>query len=263
MLTTLAAAVLFVACANVAGLLLSRAPTRAREIALRRAMGAGRGRLITQLMTESLLIAIAGGILGLAVGYASVMVFRQIQLPTDLPVALTFQMDRRTLEFSLIVAAVSAVLFGLAPAIQTSRADLSAVMKASDAVVAGGRWRWGRSVLVSTQVAVSVVLLVLAKFMYRGFQKQLGDGPGYRIDRLLMMSLDPGLVHYTEADTRRFYQQLVERARSVPGVKSVALASSVPMATDGVATVSVVPEGYQLPVGKETLTLVSARGGLG
>jgi putative ABC transport system permease protein len=259
MLTTLAAAVLFVACANVAGLLLSRTPARAREIALRRAMGAGRARLIRQLLTESLLIAIAGAGLGLAVGYAGVLVFRQIQLPTDLPVALTFQMDRRTLVFSMIVAAVSAILFGLAPAIQTSRADLTAVMKASDAVVAGGRRRWGRSLLVSGQVAVSVVLLVLATFMYRGFQKQLGDGPGYRLDRLLMMSLDPSLVHYSEADSRHFFEQLVERARSVPGVKSVALASSVPMATDGVTTTTVVPEGYQLPVGKENLTLFSAR----
>jgi predicted permease len=259
MLTTLAAAVLFVACANVAGLLLSRTPARAREIALRRAMGAGRARLIRQLLTESLLIAIAGAGLGLGIGYAGVMVFRQIQLPTDLPVALTFQMDRRTLAFSMVVAVVSAILFGLAPAIQTSRADLTAVMKASDSVVAGGRRRWGRSLLVSGQVAVSVVLLVLATFMYRGFQKQLGDGPGYRIDRLLMMSLDPSMVHYSEADTRHFFEQLVERARSVPGVKSVTLASSVPMATDGVTTTTVVPEGYQLPVGKGNLTLFSAR----
>src|SRR5207245_4154843 len=100
MLSALAVAVLFVACANVAGLLTSRAPVRAREMALRLAIGAGRGRLVRQLVTESLLVAIAGGVAGLAVGYAGMTLFRQIELPTDLPISLSFRMDRRTLIFS-------------------------------------------------------------------------------------------------------------------------------------------------------------------
>jgi putative ABC transport system permease protein len=258
MLTTLAFAVLLVACANVAGLLTSRAPARAREMAMRVALGAGRGRLITQLMTESLLVALVGGLLGLVVGYGAITLFRQIQLPTDLPVALTFQLDRRALVFSLVAAGVSAILFGLAPAIQTSRADLAMIMKSGESMV-GRRRRWGRSLLVGGQVAVSVVLLVLATFMYRGFQEQLRSGPGYRTDHLLMMSFDPSLVHYTEDETRRFFLQLAEQARSVPGVTSVALASSVPMATDGINGANVIPEGYQLPVGKENLALFSAR----
>jgi predicted permease len=258
MLTTLAVAVLFVACANVAGLLTSRASARAREMAMRLAVGAGRGRLIRQLLTESLLIALAGGALGLAVGYGAIRLFQQIRLPTDLPVALTFQLDRRTLVFSFIVAVLSAVLFGVAPAVQTSRADLTTIMKGGESMVRQRR-RWGRSLLVAGQVAVSVVLLVLAAFMYRGFQAQLSSGPGYRTDHLLMMSFDPSLVHYSQDEARRFYLQLAERARSVPGVKSVALASAVPMATDGLNAANVLPEGYQLPVGKETLTLFSAR----
>ncbi|HEX2452888.1 MAG TPA: ABC transporter permease [Vicinamibacterales bacterium] len=258
MLTTLAFAVLFVACANVAGLLTSRAPTRAREMAMRLAIGAGRARLIRQLMTESLLIALAGGVLGLAVGYGGIKLFQQVRIPTDLPVALTFQLDRRALVFSLVVAVLSAVLFGLAPAIQTSRADLTMVMKGGETMV-GRRRRWGRNLLVGGQVAVSVVLLVLAAFMYRGFQQQLSSGPGYRTDHLLMMSFDPSLVHYTEDETRRFFLQLAERARSLPGVKSVALASSVPMANDGINVANVIPEGYQLPVGQENLSLFSAR----
>jgi putative ABC transport system permease protein len=258
MLTTLAFAVLFVACANVAGLLTSRAPTRAREMAMRLAIGAGRARLIRQLMTESLLIALAGGVLGLAVGYGGIKLFQQVRIPTDLPVALTFQLDRRALVFSLVVAVLSAVLFGLAPAIQTSRADLTMVMKGGETMV-GRRRRWGRNLLVGGQVAVSVVLLVLAAFMYRGFQQQLSSGPGYRTDHLLMMSFDPSLVHYTEDETRRFFLQLAERARSLPGVKAVALASSVPMATDGINVANVIPEGYQLPVGQENLSLFSAR----
>ena len=257
MLTTLAAAVLLVACANVAGLLTSRAPARAREIAMRVAVGAGRGRLITQLMTESLLMALAGGVLGVAVGYGAIKLFQQIQIPTDLPVALTFQLDRRALVFSLVVAVFSAMVFGLAPAIQASRADLTLIMKGGEATV-GRRRRWGRSLLVGGQVAVSVVLLVLAMFMFRDFREELSSGPGYRTDHLLMMSFDPSLVRYSEDQTRRFFLQLAERARSVPGVKSAALASAVPMANSINAT-NVIPEGYQLPVGKDTLTLFSAR----
>ena len=257
MLTTLAGAVLFVACANVAGLLTSRAPARAREMAMRVAVGAKRSRLITQLLTESLLIALAGGVLGLGVGYAAITAFRQIQLPTDLPVALRFQLDQRALMFSLIVAGLSALFFGLAPAIQTSRADLAAIMKSGEAPV--GRRRWGRSLLVGGQVATSVVLLVLATFMYRGFREMLSDGPGYRTDHLLMITLDPSLVHYDDDQARRLFLQLAERARDLPGVKSAALASSVPMATDGINASNLVPEGFQLPAGKETLMLFSAQ----
>src|SRR5438045_7550303 len=102
--STLPIRVLLVACRNAARLLTSRAPVRAREMALRLAIGAGRGRLVRQLVTESLLIAVAGGVLGLGVGYAGITLFRQIELPTDLPVALTFQMDQRALLFSLAVA---------------------------------------------------------------------------------------------------------------------------------------------------------------
>jgi macrolide transport system ATP-binding/permease protein len=258
MLTMLSAAVLFVACANVAGLLTSRAPARAREIALRLAIGAGRSRIIRQLVTESLAIAILGGVLGLAVGYAGVAVFRQIQIPTDLPVALSFEMNRRALMFNLVIALVSALLFGLAPAIRASRAELTAVMKATDGASFGSRRRWGRTVLVGGQVAVSVVLLVVATVMYRSFQRQLGTGPGYRLDHLLMMAFEPSLVRYTEAESQRFFEQVADRAREVPGVKSVALTSSVPMATDGGSSATIVPEGYQFPEGKENVTVLGA-----
>ena len=258
MLSTLALAVLFVACANVAGLLTSRAPVRAREMALRLAIGAGRGRLVRQLVTESLLIAVAGGVLGVGVGYAGMMLFRQIELPTDLPISLSFQMDRRALLFSLVVAVASALLFGLVPAIQATRTDLTAVMKASDSVAPGRRRRWGRAVLVGGQVAVSVVLLVVAMFMYRGFRQQLASGPGYRTDHLLMMSFDPSLVRYTEDQSQRFFQQVAERARAVPGVKTVTMATSVPMSNDSIGAETVVPEGFQFPVGKDNATVLSS-----
>jgi putative ABC transport system permease protein len=259
MLSTLSLCVLFVACANVAGLLTSRAPVRAREMALRLAIGAGRGRLIRQLVTESLLLAAAGGVVGLAIGYAGMLLFRQIELPTDLPIVLAFEMDRRAMTFSFIVAAVSAVLFSLLPAIQATRTDLTAVMKSTDSVAPDSRrWRrrWGRAVLVGGQVTVSVVLLAVALFMYRGFGQQVADGPGYRTDHLLMMSFDPGLLRYSEAQSRQFFDEVAERARAVPGVTSVAMVSAVPMGNDiGSATVN--PEGYRFPAGKENATLAS------
>ena len=257
MLSTLALAVLFVACANVAGLLTSRAPARAKEMALRLAIGAGRGRLVRQLITESVLLALAGGIAGLGVGYAGMMLFRQIEIPSDLPIVLSFQMDRRALIFSLIVSVASAVLFGLVPAIQATRTDLTAVMKAGDSVAPGRRRRWGRPLLVGGQVAVSVILLVVALFMYRGFRSELAKGPGYRTDHLLMMTFDPGLVRYSRAQSAQFFEQVAERARAVPGVKTVAMATSVPMNND-VGAATVVPEGYQFPVGKDSATVLSA-----
>jgi len=256
MLSTLALGVLFVACANVGGLLTSRAPVRAREMALRLAIGAGRVRLVRQLVTESLLMAIAGGVAGLAIGYAGVALFRQVEIPTDLPIALTFQLDRRALGFSLVVAMLSAVLFGLLPAIQATRTDLNAVMKAGDAAAPGRRRRWGRAVLVCGQVAMSVVLLVMSLFMYRGFQHSIEAGPGYRIDHLMMMTVDPSLIRYTDAQRRQFFEAVGDRARTVAGVRSVTLTSSIPMAND-IDFESLVPEGFQFPTGKDSATVVA------
>ena len=257
MLTVLAGAVLFVACANVAGLLASRAPVRAREIALRLAIGAGRRRVIRQLITESLLIAVIGGVLGLGVGHAAVTLFSQIQIPTDIPIVAAFELDRRALVFSLVVAVVSAVLFGLAPAIRSTRADLTAVMRATDAADFWQRRRWGRALLVEGQVAVSVVLLVVATFVYRGFQQQLGNGPGFRTDRLLMMGLAPRQLRYSEAQARQFFERLAEQARLVPGVQSAALTRFMPM--DGLPpAVTIVPEGFQFPAGQESAAHASS-----
>ncbi len=254
MISVLSLAVLLVACANVAGLLTSRAPVRAREIALRLAIGAGRRRLIRQLLTESLLLAAAGGIAGLALGYAGILFFRKLQIPTDLPLNFSVELDHRALLFSLAVAMASAILFGLAPAIQTTRTDLVNALKSSTADTPGRRRLWGRNLLVAGQVAISLVLLTVATFLYRGFQHELGQGAGFRTDHLLMMSFDPGLVHYSESQAQQFFQQAVERARSTAGVKSAALTYSVPLDNqqDGVV---ILPEGFQFPAGKENVNI--------
>jgi predicted permease len=254
MISVLAIAVLMVACANVAGLLTSRAPVRAREIALRLAIGAGRRRLIRQLLTESLLLAVAGGIAGLGLGYAGVLFFRRLQLPTDLPLKLSIELNQRALLFSLAIAMASAIVFGLAPAIQTTRTNLVNALRSSTSDLPGRRRLWGRNLLVAGQVAISLVLLTVATFLYRGFQHELGQGAGFRTDHLLMMSFDPSLVHYSESQTQQFLRQVVERARSTTGVKSVALTFSVPFGNqqDGA---TILPEGFQFPAGKENVNV--------
>jgi putative ABC transport system permease protein len=256
MLALLAAAVLCVACANVAGLLASRAPLRAREIAMRLAIGASRRRVVRQLVTESLLVAGAGGALGLGVAYGGVTLFRQFRIPTSLPIAVTFRLDERVLIVSVIVAALSAVFFGLAPAIRATRADLTAVMKAADAM-GFGRGRIGRATLVGGQVAIAVVLLAVALFTYRDFQRRFESGPGFRRDHRLMMWLDPTMLQYTDAQSRQFFDEASRRARAVPGVKSVTVTSYVPM-DGGAGPVAIVPEGFQFPAGQDKVTLLSA-----
>jgi predicted permease len=258
MLLTLSAAVLLVACINVAGLLTSRAPARAKEMALRLAVGAGRTRLIRQLITESLLVALAGGLLGVGVGYLGVLVFRQIQIPSDLPITIDIQLNARVLVFSLAVALFSVLLFGLIPALQSTRLDLASAIKTGDAAASGRQRLWGRGFLVGSQVAVSLVLLTISAFMYRGFHRELAVSQGFRKDHLMMMSFDPGLVHYSDAQTQQFYKQLVERTRSVAGVKSVALTSAVPMSNDQDAAV-IIPEGFQFPEGKDNVTVFGSR----
>jgi predicted permease len=266
-LTLLAAAVLIVACANVAGLLTSRAPLRAREIALRLAVGAGRARLIRQLLTESGLIAAAGGLLGLPLAYIGIGLMRQIQFPTDLIAVPRIDLDRRALLFSLGMAMGSVILFGLVPAIQTTRADLTTALKASGAMVPGrrglfgtkllGTRLWGRNFLVAVQVAVSLVLLTIALFSYRMFAGQLDNGMGFRTDRLLMMDFNPGVVRYTGAQSRQFFESLTERAESLPGVKSAALASVRPL---GFLEPSLIqPEGLRFPAGQNYATVHSSR----
>ena len=256
MLIALSAAVLLVACANIASLLLSRARVRGREIAVRLAIGAGRFRLIRQLLTESLLIALAGGLAGLAVGYAGIVFFRTLKIPTDLPVVFSIQLDQRVLVASLAISVLSVLFFGLAPAIQITRADVVSALKTAGADTPGRRRIWGRNLLVVGQVAASLVLLAVATLMFRGFRHDLLADQGFRRDHLMMMTFDPGLVHYSEEQTQRFFQQLVERTRLAPGVRSATLAETVPMDSTTVRGASILPEGFQFPRGTESANVL-------
>jgi predicted permease len=255
LLTALAAGVLMVACANVAGLLTSRAPVRAREIGLRLAIGAGRSRLIRQLLTEGLLIAAAAGLVGLPLAYAGITLLRQVQLPTDLIFVPRIELDERALLFSLAVAMLSAILFGLIPAIQTTRADLTNALKAAEAWAPGRRCLWGRNSLLVAQVALSLVLLTVAAFVYRLSANELSHGMGFRTNHLLLMRFDPSLARYNQIETQQFFERLGREARDTAGVKSATLASVTPILLPD--PTRIVPEGHRFPAGQESANVNS------
>jgi predicted permease len=251
----LALAVLLVACTNVAGLLLSRARARTREIAVRLAIGAGRFRLIRLLLTESLILASLGGLAGIAIGYGIVEWFHSkdsIVFATDLPVAVPFRMDTRILLASLALSVLSALLCGLAPALQSTRVDLVNGLKSSDIDVPGRKRLWGRNVLVVAQVSISLMLLTASFLMARSFQHSLLEGTSFAKDHLLMINFDPRLVHYNAAQTQQFYKLLAERVRVAPGVLSEALTQNVPLGVfDDFDSIAFVPDGFQMPRDRE------------
>ena len=250
----LALTVLLVACTNVAGLLLSRARTRTREIAVRLAIGAGRFRLIRMLLTESLLLASMGGLAGIAVGNGIVLWFQSFQnviFMSDLPFAIPFRMDARVLLASLALAALSALLCGLAPALQSTRTDLVNGLKSADVDAPGRKRLWGRNVLVVAQVSASLMLLTASFLMVRGFQSSALEGTGFAKDHLLMASFDPRLMQYNTAQTQQFYKLLTERLRQTPGVASEALTQNIPLGDDGYDRLAFVPDGFQMPRDRE------------
>lgn len=258
MLIALALVVLCVACANVAGLLSSRAPARAREMALRLAIGAGRTRLVRQLVVESLLVAAVGGAIGLLIGNGVIAMFATLDLPTDVPLKLAFEIDERVLVFGMAIAAISSLASGLAPAWQSTRVDLVSTLKNQAAADPRRSRLWGRNLLVSGQVALSLVLLTIAVFLYRGFAIEFGRGPGYRLDHVLLASFDPDLASYDATKAERFYRELRDETRAIFGVRSVALTSSVPMDGISVENSAVVPEGTVLPSGTTFVRIRSA-----
>jgi putative ABC transport system permease protein len=259
MLVTLSLAVLVVACANVASLLTSRAPVRAREMALRLAIGAGRLRLVRQLLVESLLIAVGGGAIGLLLGAAVIAMLQQLELPTDVPLKLSFEMNERVLVVGLVVATLSSMIASLVPSWKSARTDLVSNLKSQTTADVRRSRLWGRNLLVCGQVALSLVLLTMAVFLYRAYASEYGRGPGFRTDHVLLMSFQSDLAGYDPVKAERFYDLLVARARALAGVKTVAVTSSVPFDAISVENTSVAPEGFQFPEGSPFVRVRSAR----
>jgi predicted permease len=186
---------------------------------------------------------------GAAVAQGFADSWRSMPFPSDLPVVLDIGVDHRVLLFTLVVSVLSTLLFGLAPAFRVTRLDLIPALKAADADSGGRRRLWGRNMIVAGQVALSLVLLAVAASLVQGFRGELMQGPGFRTDHLLITSFDTHLAQYSEDRARRFYDDLLRRTRSAPGVRSAALVSNVPMA--GIDNVEVVVEGAELSRGEK------------
>jgi macrolide transport system ATP-binding/permease protein len=257
-LALLSLAVLLVACTNVAGLLLSRARSRAREIAVRLAIGAGRFRLVRLLLTESLLLSLIGGAAGVAFAYGLVAWFHTYEsviFMTDLPAGMPFKIDSRALVVSLFLSVLSAVLCGLVPALQSSRVDLVNGLKAADVDVPGRKRLWGRSMLIVAQVATSLMLLTASFLMVRGFNRDaLHESIGFDRNHLLMTSFDPRLMQYTTAQTTHFYKLLAERARQTPSIQGETLMQNIPLGEDGFDAIAFVPDAFQMPRDRENFS---------
>jgi predicted permease len=248
MLLAISGLVLLIACANVANLLLARGTARVKEIAIRMAIGGSRWQLVRQFLTESLLLALAGGTAGLAVAYAGVQFLGSVHLPSDFPLSFGVRMDTRLLVFGFAVAIATGLVCGLLPALRFTRSDLSSIIKASDAGPAKMFWRGrlaGRNVLVTAQLTLSVVLLILSAFFIRGFGAARSMDSGYRIDHTLFFTLDPTMVRYNETKTRDFYRKVQDRLRDQTGIRDVAIASSVPYSNGGQSYRRVMTDGYQ------------------
>jgi putative ABC transport system permease protein len=233
----LAALVLLLACMNVVNILLVRATVREHEMAIRTAVGCGRGRLICQLLTESALLVSLGGTAGVILGNWVSALISSVHLETNLPVLLDFSFDWRVFTYALVAAFCTAIAVGVWPALHGSRANVKVMLHEGGWSNSGGRGRHRvRSVLVGVQVAGSVMLLIMAGLFARSLWKAQWMYLGFDPDHLLNVMLDPHLVGYDEPRTKSFYRELETRVRALPGVQSLSLAYSVPMGYSNDAT---------------------------
>jgi predicted permease len=225
--------VLLIACVNVASLLLARATVRQREIGIRLAIGAGRGRLVRQLLTESIVLALMGAGLGFAIAAVAVRAIAGFHLPLPFPIGFEFHIDLRVALFTAAVALVAGIAFGLAPALRATRTNLVSALKNESPSLGPGR-RFGiRGILVLVQVSLSLVLLVEAGLFLRSLQNASSIDLGMRTDGILMMAVDPKLHHYSPEKTRQFVAQLRDRVSGLPGVTSVSFVDSIPLSIGG------------------------------
>src|SRR2546423_211991 len=222
--------VLLIACANVANLLLARAASRSKEIAIRTAMGATRGRVMRQLLTESLLLSLMGGALGLLLAMWSVDLLVKLS-PANVPLLSETSLDARVLLFTLIVSTVTGIIFGLAPALQTSKLDLAESLKEGGRSGSeGARRNRIRSFLVVSEIALSLVLLIGAGLLMKSFYRLLKTDPGYSPERVLALTIALNQKKFTAAASRAaFFTEAVSRIRALPGVESASVTRLLPL----------------------------------
>jgi predicted permease len=224
--------VLLIACANVANMLLARASSRRREFAVRLAIGADRGRVVRQLLAESLALAVLGCAVGLILAFWAGRLLSAA--PSPLPIKLTFDfgLDVRVLLFAMLASLVTTVVFGLAPALRASRPDLVPALRGEASAQPGGRGIHLRDVLVTAQLALSLVLLVAGALLLRGLSRANGIHPGFDPERLAVLSFNLKMNGYTQAQATALQRRMTERLRGVAGVEHAALVSRAPLGSD-------------------------------
>ena len=237
--------VLLIACTNVANLLLARASVRRREIAVRLALGASRGRLIRQLLTESVLLGLMGGALGLLLTQWTARALPSF-FPGSQVEGVDFSVDRRVLVFTLAVSVLTGLVFGLVPALQTTRPDLVSSLK--DEAIGSSNQRFRRlglrDALVISQLALSLVLLISAALFVRSLRHAVNFDPGFAAQNLVTAALDTRAARFNREQGQAFYQQMVERMSNVPGVSAATFTVVVPISGGGQRRNAEI-EGYQ------------------
>ena len=227
--------VLLVCCANVAGLLLARATSRLKEVGIRISLGASRGRIIRQMLTESVLLSALGGVVGMAAAVWAGRALAAAGTPSQIPVPVSFDLtpDHRVLWFTLAVTLLTGLLFGLAPALRASRADVVSALKTDTPAMRLGARRFSlQGALVVGQVALSTLLLVGALLFLRTLSAAATIDPGFRVDDMLLLDISPRPGEEAKADPEQVALAARDRIAAIPGVTSVTWASSVPLGLD-------------------------------
>lgn len=225
----LASAVLLVACVNVANILLVRGLARQRELAVRTSLGAGRAALIRQSATESVVLALLGGALGIGIGRYACGWMESLSQQMDFPLHLDFALDWRVFAYSFALTLVAGVFVGVVPALRASRADVNEILREGGRSNTAGAWqRRLQNVLVVGQIAASLVLLVMASLFVRSLRQAERMDLGFDPEHVVNLTMDTHLVGYDEARGRAFYQALSSAVRTLPGVESASLSYTIP-----------------------------------
>jgi putative ABC transport system permease protein len=246
---TLAALVLGLACVNVANLFLVRAAVRQREMAVRAALGAASRRLVRQLLTEGLVVAVLGYIVGVVLGLAGGRLFGAIPIESELPFTLDFDFNWRVFTYGFAVAAVTGIFVVVMPAVRVWHGNLREVLHEGGRTATGGRQRL-RSILVAVQVGGSLTLLIVAGLFVRSLRGVQSADLGFDPRPVLNLTLDPNEIGYTEAQGRAFYREILQRVRALPGVQSASLASAVPLSESTSASNDLVIAGFVVAAGQ-------------
>ncbi len=240
-------AILLLACGNVAGLLLARYAGRRREIGVRQALGAGRARLIRQLLIESLVLSILAGIAGFGLGIWLINLIKSIPMPPNMPISFQIETDYRVLFFTVGVSILTGIVFGLAPAFEATRQNLVSALK--ETASSGSRSRL-RNGLVVGQIALSLILLIAAGLVIQSLRNVRNLDPGFNPDNQVVATIDAALQGYDQTRSKNFFRQLVERLEGLPGIEAVGLSRGLPMSLNSRQR-AVLPEGYQIPAGSK------------